>query len=413
MLTAYTLILLILKSEKLVNTTTISSNAFANSGFVTAFNSQRKIVYAAGRIWTLLAPGDVSAGNDLYLVSAPTSIENTWSNSGEVKSSALWSCSYASLCFDGTYFHLAYLDGELYYRRGTPSSDGTVSWSVVDTVLTRTDGADVIQLPHIIMDSGNLPWIGYVYRDSVGLTRRPWANKSSTNDGTWTDAVGFPNLLQALANVTNVRSVPVALSTNQVLMLWSDDSTKIQAMLYNGAGWDAQEVDINDNTVLGEDSFDAVADSNDIVHIVYRTILALAHKLYYLNRSAAGVWSSETLIASDTNQGLHGAVSIDDNDRLYIIATYGGGNSEGLKGSASIEIYRLWDSSASWTKIDIVTSENSPSYPSMAVAQYNYKIFFTWSAYPSGTTWGVSPFDLRISAIPIPRPQIQTISCGI
>jgi hypothetical protein len=97
--------------------------------------------------------------------------------------------------FDGTYVHYAYVNPQertyIYYRRGTPNSDGTITWSADEQLATA---AGTYYWPMIAVDSNGRPIIGF--KDGGDY---PWVTKSARNDGTWETASGFPYQLSTTA----------------------------------------------------------------------------------------------------------------------------------------------------------------------------------------------------------------------
>ena len=94
---------------------------------------QRKTFYAAGRHWVFF--------NDTYFINYLSSTDgSTWTGSNDVSTKSISSGQMFSVFFDGTYVHVAFCvanaGSAIYYRRGTPNSDGTITWSAaVQTVL--------------------------------------------------------------------------------------------------------------------------------------------------------------------------------------------------------------------------------------------------------------------------------------
>ena len=88
---------------------------------------QRKTFYAAGRHWVFFS--DTSLIN--YFSSTDGS---TWT--GSKTANSISSGEKFSVFFDGTYVHLAFCSGDggapIYYRRGTPNSNGTITWSAAE-----------------------------------------------------------------------------------------------------------------------------------------------------------------------------------------------------------------------------------------------------------------------------------------
>jgi hypothetical protein len=102
-----------------------------------------------------------------------------------------------SVWFDGTYVHYAFVDPtameNLYYRRGKPNPDGSITWSAGEQIaFSNPYGVDI---PMVAVDSGGYPVIGFLSHDL------PWVTKSARNDGVWETAGGFPYQLSTSASV--------------------------------------------------------------------------------------------------------------------------------------------------------------------------------------------------------------------
>jgi hypothetical protein len=141
--------------------------------YATSYPCQRKTFYANGRFWVFYSDGT----NMVYRTSTDGS---TWSSATTVR--AATNGYQFSVWFDGTYLHYAYAySSSIYYRRGTPNSDGTITWSATEqTVSTTYNNASY---PMVSVDSNGYAWIGY--RDTDGTNYYPYVIKSGNNDGTW------------------------------------------------------------------------------------------------------------------------------------------------------------------------------------------------------------------------------------
>ena len=105
-----------------VSTTTDQYGSF--SGF------QRKTFIAAGLYW-------VFYGNGSKLCYRTSSDGSTWSSENQIESALGY---YVDVLFDGTYVHYVNCYGGVYYRRGTPNSNGTITWSASEQTITGYSG---------------------------------------------------------------------------------------------------------------------------------------------------------------------------------------------------------------------------------------------------------------------------------
>lgn len=153
---------------------------------------QRNIFYSNGLWWCFYCDG----ADMVYRTSSDDGA--TWSSATTVAALPDGIGANFDITYDGTYIHYvrnttAVQDG-LAYRRGTPQSNGTISWSAAEqTVLDSTEDA---RDPNIVVDSNGYPWISYSDYDVAG-PKDPTVITSSTNDGTWTTATGYPLVLKS------------------------------------------------------------------------------------------------------------------------------------------------------------------------------------------------------------------------
>jgi len=216
---------------------------------------QRKIFYANELFWVFYHDGT----NIVYKTSADGT---TWSSATTVKA-----VSYAhnfSIWFDGTYLHYAHADNSsISYRRGTPNSDGSITWSANEqTVSTTYNYAD---FPFVSVDTNGYVWIGY--KDYDGADWYPYVIKSGNNDGTWgTTPSGFPHQLST-TSVSSWRVSPIPLTNGKMLVIYSQDYTVvIRVKAWDGSSWGTETA-----TTSGPweaEYYSAVAQGDD-VHITF------------------------------------------------------------------------------------------------------------------------------------------------
>jgi len=172
-------------------------------------------------------------------------------------------CDYGydfSLVFDGTHIHYARSNASisnLYYRMGTPNSNGVITWSTGEqTVDTHTDG-----YPSICVDSAGYPWISYTLFASEYCD--PYVKKSSTKNGTWTTSV--TQQLRTDYGPVYVSNV-VPLTAQKVLVLYGTSASNYRyASCWNGSAW--KDAVTMPGTWVGDGYFSAVNQS-DYVHVV-------------------------------------------------------------------------------------------------------------------------------------------------
>ncbi|HEY4674658.1 MAG TPA: S8 family peptidase, partial [Candidatus Bathyarchaeia archaeon] len=152
----------------------------------TQFPFQRKTFYASGRYWMFYSDG-------INMVYRTSTDSLTWTAATSVRTCS--SGQYFSTWFDGTYLHYAYAfpsaNTPLYYRRGTPNADGSITWSTQQEQIAKSAMMYTTYCyPSVSADSNRYPFISYTMQALSYYY--PCVTKSSRNDGIWTTASGFP-----------------------------------------------------------------------------------------------------------------------------------------------------------------------------------------------------------------------------
>lgn len=199
-------------------------------------NYARSSFATADRLWTFFV--DTVAG-DLFYNSAP--IGGTWGTPTDVgtANTGLAQQEVFAVHYDGTFVHVAIgcsstADGQpIRYRRGTPNSDGTITWSAAEQIArAAAAGIHYIEIG-ITVDSSGRPWISY--EEDFG---DPYVVTSTATDGTWSTRSGFPFQVATPGETTWTQIA--ALENDQVLVFyWTN--TNISTRLWNGTGWDSAE----------------------------------------------------------------------------------------------------------------------------------------------------------------------------
>lgn len=125
----------------------------------------------------------------------------TWSSPNTVRATPeAWTFS---TWFDGTFVYYAAFSSEsltesriLYYRRGTPNANGAITWSAAEGTVWTEGPNQLAFYPSVVTDSNGYPYVAYPYKDTSTGISYVYVAKSSTNDGTWNTANGYPRLLQ-------------------------------------------------------------------------------------------------------------------------------------------------------------------------------------------------------------------------
>ena len=280
----------------MANESTVTTTS---SHFGCRLPAQRSSFFCAGRFWVFYDDYSLLGSDLKYKTSTDGS---SWSSATTVASPLSGHAAVYDLVFDGAFVHYVMnpaKSGSNYagirYRRGTPQSDGTISWSASEqTVLSDSSPANDIQLA---LDSGNYPWIGYATAQGTGS---PTVIKSANNDGTWSTASGFPHTFSG----TDYLVIPIALSDSKVCCLkyktasGTTPSEIIRSILWNGSSWESeQEATSSHLKAKVEGGFYCqlcACGSGADVHLVFQSSTSI---IKYVKRTGSS-WGSETTIES-------------------------------------------------------------------------------------------------------------------
>jgi len=219
-----------------------------------------------------------------------------------------------SVWFDGTYLHYAYASASrIYYRRGKPNSDGTITWSASEQTVETT--YNLANDPMVSVDSNGYVWIGY--RDGDGTNYYPYVIKSGNNDGTWgTTPSGFPYRLSTTANSVWIVSL-VPLTSGKMLAIYAYSGETVKAKSWDGSAW-GSEVATTSATFYGY-CHSAVAQGDD-VHLVF--LKASTYDIIYVKYSyASNSFGTETTLVTGATLYSVPIISIDPSTNdLYVFA---------------------------------------------------------------------------------------------
>jgi hypothetical protein len=211
---------------------------------------QRKTFTAAGRRW--LFYGDRGTGQTQMMLTSSTDGGVTWKTPVALRNldnnGFNVGGSYFDTHFDGTFIHYAVglLDitatGEfIYYRRGTPNADGTITWSAAEQQVVQGTNSSVLEVS-VTTDSAGKPWI--IYEDFGAQSAVVVA--SSVADGTWSMRGGFPFTLST--DFVHWWTWIGALSGGKmVVAFWTEDAgltsdgSTIYTRVFDGASWSSQD----------------------------------------------------------------------------------------------------------------------------------------------------------------------------
>jgi hypothetical protein len=269
------------------------------SRWATIYSFQRKTFFANGRFWVFYTNGE-----DMVYRTSTDGV--AWS-SETIVVSGLYDGRGFSIWFDGTYLHYAYAYGEIYYRRGTPNSDGTITWGDEQVVSTTYNST---ACPMISVDSYGYVWIGY--KDWSGSNYYPYVIKSGSNDGTWgTTPDGFPHQLSATPNSEWCVSVVPLLDGKMVAFYAFDDST-IKAKPWDGSAWGVEE-ETTSKIRLGFEHSAVAEYRRNFVHLAFLSLRDSVYDIVYVKYefpTESGGFGTETTLQANVNEDVSPAISI-------------------------------------------------------------------------------------------------------
>lgn len=284
------------------NSSTISGTVPSDS-FLRAV--QHKTFYANGRFWFFYSDGtNVEYTSSQYL--------GAWAPANTIRA-----CSHGvwfSVWFDGQYVHYAVTIGgsSLYYRRGTPNADGTISWSQSEQTITTSN---VVYNPSISVDSSRHPWI--VYELALGgNVYQLYAIKSSTNDGTWSTASGFPALIQRSSPPSSQHWLGTAIPlTSDKMVVIFGTLIPLCAKAWDGSSW---KTAVNTTNTVESVLFTAIPSQGDEVYAAF--LKQTAHDIIYAKYDyATNSWGTETTIKSSVSGAVQPVLSLyTRNKDLYL-----------------------------------------------------------------------------------------------
>lgn len=262
---------------------------------------ERKSFCAAGRWWAFY--------NDGYNIVYRSTDGSQWSEVLTFKAGvdSGWKCS---VWYDQTYLYIATSDEttEMYFRRGTPNSDGSITWSAEQLI------SGVFKGISLMADSGKYPYIGY-----TGTDDRPYVTKSSTNDGTWTTAGSFP--YQLSTTVDSSWAVFVApLTSSRMLAVYSRDGQRALYQPYNGSAWETDGLTANVVSVSNIASLSGLPTIDSVLLTDSQVVLLTAQS----TASQNGLWAVHTTAWTRPGNFAAGAHAAYIMVRVSSGTTYGG-----------------------------------------------------------------------------------------
>ncbi len=248
---------------------------------------QRKSFFAEGLFWAFY-----HSGSSAYYEHSHDGI--TWAE-GATSIGACTRGFVFSIWFDGTYVHYARSNNyDLFYRRGVPDADGTITWSAGEQLIYNGVSGDNYSVPVIAVGTNGYAWIGVNF-NKPGTDDFPAVLKNANNDGTW--VLDFVYELSAIDN-PQWRAAPIPLTGGKVYVVYcyGIGGTSPFGRLYD-AGWGAEESDLTDYNIYRSDYF-AVAALGDNVHFIY--LRDITYQFRHNERVWGVGWDVSDVLVQDT-----------------------------------------------------------------------------------------------------------------
>jgi len=265
---------------------------------------QRKTFYAASLWWLFFANGTYRhtfESGKVYYVYSSDSIH--WSYPVFVRTSLYFFGESVNAFYQDGYVYVTIKSNPLltlYFRRGTPNSNGTITWSTSDwQVALPAESASAWCDHDTGVDSEGYPWVLWVYGSSTS-TMQVVVSTSKYNNGSWVTADGYP--LQLDSN--NYRGgLLVTLPNQQMYAVMCRGNQRLLGRLYNGTEWQITEYvsqsKIQTTYSDGEESwsYSAIA-INDTIHLIFNKYAD--YNIQYVNYTSSSGWSSEVTVEPST-----------------------------------------------------------------------------------------------------------------
>ena len=383
-ITIYFLVFL-LSSVLNVNVSSASTLDTVSIGDATTFSKDHKCWYVSGRYWAVW--GD---GTNIVYSSSTDGIN--W----ETKTTMLSGIGIGDqgdTWFDGTYIHYAYCSSrqgdDILYRRGTPQSNGVISWSAAEQVAYDTPSDQRSFLTTVCVDTGGYPFIAWV-REYDG-NRYPWLTKSAKNDGTWETAPGHIYQLSTTADYTWVTDV-IPMTNGKVYALYGREDAQLRGRLWDGSVWDSSDQTCASQNLYKGWNFAAVA-VNDEIHLTFRE--KTTQYIKYVNRKD-NTWNTGNEINIETEKTEAEPALAKAGNVLYCFFIHGTDNAI---------YYRNSTNGGKWSNRYTFISEALPNFEAA-----HQTVYYSSSNNEIGVMYLKNenpPYDIRFKTLPVTTPPPQ------
>jgi len=270
----------------------VDANIYLPAGF--GQPSEVKSFYANSRYWVFF----VTSNTDKLYVRSSTNYTD-WDSRTEVRSD-VDDGQYASVWWDGTYGYYVVSDKSdknLYFRRFTPNSDGSIDYSATEQLIATQTAAG---RPFVSVDSNGYPW-AIVNKDVY---------KASTTDGTWTTDEWWENI--SFSDYTAL----VPLTSGKMLLVATGTGWTLRVKRWTGSSWGAER---EADSLLDSGFAFSITAQDDDVHCVW--LDQVGHDIQYQKYDYSindFVGSETTLYTSSAGDSYPSILRATDTNDLYV-----------------------------------------------------------------------------------------------
>jgi len=327
-------------STSLQHVTTVTTGAGPYAYTASRVPHQRKSFYVDGRYWLFWGDYSVGGSGPFNLKYRSSADGISWTADTTLTTFPLadvqWSLMYDEVNHKlhvvkniqtGAVFH----DG-LQYRRGTPNSDGTITWDATWQTVIAT-GNNVGDYSLAFDTSGNA-WVGYADNNSDSPTKgNAKAIKNSATDGTWSTAAGFPATIRAgVADDAFAELSPLSGGAMQATTYeWAIDAVSnsytvsATGTVVSEGAVTSQSVEANAGIGAKVGRVESVS-RNNVVHLAYTR--SGGSEIRYVRRSTGGAWGTDVVLATGTSDEVVSSPRIAFDGASNIVVMWSNSSSE-------------------------------------------------------------------------------------
>lgn len=186
----------------------ISSPGSTSAASSTSLTSQTKIAYSQGLWWLFYSDGITGAGRDIYYQTSPDG--STWSTptvvtgSGNSGGGSGYGYDFSIYQSGSTIYYVLVFGNHFYWRYGTMSPAGSISWSIGQTAISISPNS-INEYAAIVEDNqGNL-YVALNSHNGGTYYIQLWEDPVGTSRTTWSSLINI--------TVTATDSVPILVPT--------------------------------------------------------------------------------------------------------------------------------------------------------------------------------------------------------